>query len=184
MTATVGTVSIKYESYVLYEVKYISLYNQSFSAITNLILIYLRIYSIISFYLSNVEKNYLIENCEYTNDEYSMTEYRNHEQKLLKEKLNLAWIDVGKQLWPITSFFIGSLVGAITTVIFNFWALVIPICIVIILSIEIYINLLYSPKVTNMNDHMLSMKSIESIMKGEGPHEDVTNMDIYPEYEI
>eukprot|EP01041_Mallomonas_annulata_P006184 gene6184-12528_t len=102
---------------------------QTFSAMCNMILLYMRLHGVISFYLSDDDIKILPTSSDDTTD---------HKQQLiLQQKQNEAWLELKKQGWPLVSFISGAFLGAFLTDLLKFWGLIFPQIIVLFLIGEI-----------------------------------------------
>ena len=104
-----------------------STYMQTFSALANLVLLFLHKSQLISFYVSAEEKA-------------AITSSSKSNEDTVKRKSEDAWDELDKQIWPLICFTVGAFVGASAASNMKFIALVIPIAIVIIMILEIFLQ--------------------------------------------
>ena len=98
----------------------------------NLLLIILYDYNVISFYFSSEEKNSL------TN--LSLEENASVSAAMIRLKIEEAWDEVDKQLWPLLAFLVGAFSGAFIGLRFQFLSLMVPIGIIAHMTLEVHLQ--------------------------------------------
>ena len=116
----------------------------SVSASFNLALLYMEKCNIVTFYLSNEDKNKISHSTtpygtdlEACNAELSLIQTSHStKHKILDEKTVEAWAEFDKQLAPLMFFTLGAVTGAGMAKLIGFWSLSIPLIVVLELAAE------------------------------------------------
>mmetsp|Transcript_40352 Transcript_40352/g.41162 ORF Transcript_40352/g.41162 Transcript_40352/m.41162 type:complete len:267 (+) Transcript_40352:279-1079(+) len=166
----------------------------TFAAGSTLLLMYMRLFGISSFYLSyheslslslssserERESDRVIESSRTAESRIGLftdierERERKIENKMITDRLPDAWDEFSKQSWPLISFTSGAFAGAACGHRWKFWSLSIPIFIICFIMTEIYIQ-----RIKNIRDKNESEKKELTREERDRERERETILSIY-----